>query len=67
MSTRCHFFLIGRQQPQAENKSRVALDVVSRCAATRVALDLFGATATFAYRERNAKRLTLRSSLNYYT
>jgi len=27
MSARWHFFLIGRQQPQAENKSRVALDV----------------------------------------
>lgn len=45
MSRRCHFFLIGRKQLQAEKKSRVPIG-------TREALDFFGAAAIFAFEER---------------
>ena len=59
MSRRCHFFLIGRKQLQAEKKSRVPIG-------TREALDFFGAAAIFAFEERMSDTLTVRSSLSYY-
>ena len=59
MSRRCHFFLIGRKQLQAEKKSRVPIG-------TREALDFFGAAAIFAFEERMTDTLTVRSSLSYY-
>ena len=52
MSRQSHFFLIGRKQQQAEEKSRVPIG-------TREALDFFGAAAIFAFEERMSEAARL--------
>jgi hypothetical protein len=58
MSTLFHCFLAGHKQPQAEISQGWLWLCEGFCAATRAALDLFGAVATFACEEGRPAQLS---------